>query len=235
MDTAPFSSIEFHENLLSPFSSIEFNENLLIISISSIKFHENLLIIFIFQYQISWKFGHLHFPVSNFMKNLFTISIFQYWISWKICSLSPFSSIGFHENMFIVSLRYSGILSRIQTCHMHCALLLAGMAPKVAGCDVVDTKYTDILWKPLKQFRRYDGRPDYWHIWRKCYKSQVRVCVWISYIAVVTPNTICGQAALDKTSVSIYRSGKVRTRRTSVFDFIPGPWWDTRYELCPLS
>ena len=44
----------------------------------------------IFQYRISLKFIHyLHFPVSNFM---------------RICSLSPFYSIEFHDNLFIISI-----------------------------------------------------------------------------------------------------------------------------------
>jgi len=80
----------------------------------------------------------------------------------KVCSLSPFSSIGFHENLFIISI----FQYRISRKCVHCILKLlrniiedtdvpyalraflhlsAGMAPKVAGCDVVYTKYTGIF------------------------------------------------------------------------------------------
>ena len=37
-----------------------------------------------------------------------------------------------------------------------------------------------------------------------------------------------------RTISSIHCSGKVGTRRTLVVDFITGPWWDARSELCPL-
>jgi len=138
----------------------------------------------IFRYRISWKSIHyLHFPVSNFMKvcslspfssieihdcslSPFPVSNFK-----KVCSLSPFSTIEFHESLFIISVFRYRISRKCAHCFLMllrdiiedtdvlCALrvflhLLAGMAPKLAGCDVVYTKYTEILWKPLKQFRR---------------------------------------------------------------------------------
>jgi hypothetical protein len=61
---------------------------------------------------------YLHFPVSNFMKIYLNFPVSNF---MKICSLFLFSSIGFYENFFTVSWSYSGMLSRIQTCHMDCA------------------------------------------------------------------------------------------------------------------
>ena len=231
---------------LSQFSSIEFHESLLTISIfqyriswkfvhylhfpvsnfmkvcplsqfSSIEFHESFFTIPIFQYRISWKFVHyLHFPVSNFMKVCSLISVFRYRISRK-CA-----------RCFLMLLR--GIVEDTDVpCGMRVFLhLLAGMAPKLAGCDVFFTKYTEILWKPLKQFLRYDGHPVYWRIWRKCYNSSgPGLCLNILLRA-------CDAEHHLRPIGSIHCSGKFGIRRNLFFDFIPDSCWDTRSELFPL-
>ena len=139
-------------------------------------------------------------------EKLFTISIFKYRISRKC-------------------VHYFLKLSSRQTCRTHYARfflqLLAGTAPKLDGWAVVYTKYTGFYEKSVRAVSAL-RRPSRLLTYLKKI-LQVRSFGLVSESLLRAEHDLrTGSARSDFCDYSLL-PGKVSTRWTSVFDFVPGP------------